>query len=93
MKPLIKCACPKCGCVVFEPETFVLANQSMTCIPGCGHVAPTSEWVIAGAYSRRRPSFWIGLSDVMVRTRRMAEEFLLARQNAVLRLYRDGFRF
>jgi hypothetical protein len=92
MKPLVKCACPKCGCVVFEPEAFVLATKTMQCIPECQHSAPTDKWIISGAYSRRRPDFWIGLSASMMLTRRLAAE-ALKRYAASRSYYAGGLRF
>jgi hypothetical protein len=93
MQPLVKCACPKCGCVAFEPESYLQSRPELTCIPECGHTAAIDEWIIAGAYSRRRPNFWVGLSASMVLTRRLAEEAIKRRLNRYRFYYSGGLRF
>jgi hypothetical protein len=77
MRNLVKLACPKCGCVVFEPQTYLArTTETMTCVPECGHAAPLNEWETAGARSKHRyRNFHIVIAAIAARnTRQQALE-------------------
>lgn len=91
--PSVKCACPKCGCVVFEPLSHLKSQTKLTCTPTCRHTDAVDNWIISGAYSKRRPDFWVGLAASMILTRRLAEEAIKRRLYAGQSNYPGGLRF
>jgi hypothetical protein len=89
MSGLVKLACPECGCIVFEPETYL--KETHQCL-ACHYSAPIDTWIIAGVASKKRPDFWVGLAGIMARSRRLAAE-AAQRSRAFLRTQAGGISF
>jgi hypothetical protein len=87
MSGLVKLACPRCGCVVFEPEAYL--NEMHECL-GCGHAATIGSWKATGANSEHHPDGWITLAAIASRSRRLLTE-IKGRAEAIIHSYGGGF--